>query len=175
MRYGWLIFAVALALPAQVPPQISHTELVVSCEPASCHHYYRNGDDFIVLESKEARIAVAVERVSLNPKFLSLTIGVTNLGDDPIDVVPRKFWIGVDTPKRDKLPYVDPEIVAEAKHGIDYGTVMKVAIQANTINKGETVAGSVFFKADKKAVSAHAIIEVGLHIFYVPLTLRTSR
>ena len=170
-----LVLSIAIALPAQVPPQITHPELVVTCDPSACRHYYSNGDDFIILESKEARVAVALERISLNPKYLSLMIGVTNLGDGSIDVVPSKFWVGVDTPKKDKLPYVDPETVAEANHGIDYATVMKVALQANTIDKGKTVAGSVFFKADKKAESVHAIIEVGLYIFYVPLTLRTSR
>jgi hypothetical protein len=170
-----VLVALAVTLPAQVPPQIPHPENVVSCDPSACRHYYSDGYDFIILESKEARVAVARDRVSLNPKYVSFMIGVTNLGDDAIDVVPSKFWIGVDTPKKDEMHYVDPETVAEANHGIDYATVIKVALQANTIDKGKTVAGSVFFKADKKAESVHAIIQVGLHIFYVPLTMRKEK
>jgi hypothetical protein len=170
------LLAIAVSLHAQTLPKTLDPEFVVSCDPSACRHYYSDGEDFIILESKEARVAVALNRVILNPKYLSLTIGVSNLGDDPIDVVPSKFWVGVDAPKKDKLPYFDPERVAEANHGIDYATVMKVALQANTIEKGKTIAGSVFFKApDKKAESVHAIIEVGMHIFFVPITLRKEK
>jgi hypothetical protein len=173
MQFKISIFAILLA--ASVPLGSQTNATTISCDPASCRHRYLNGDDFIVLESKEARIAVALERVSLNPKFLSVTIAITNIGDDPIDVVPSKSWVGVDTPKKDILPYVDPEKVAAANHGSDYATVMKLAMQANTIDKGQNLVGSIFFKADKKAQLVHLIIPVGLHMFYVPLTLRTSR
>jgi S1-C subfamily serine protease len=167
--------AVAVALPAQVPPQISHPELVVSCDPSACTHHYSDGEDFIILESPEAKLVVGVDTVTLNRHYFSLTVAVTNNGDMPINVLPSKAWIGIDTPKKDKIPSVDPHIVAEADHGVDYSTVMKLAMQANTIGKGQNVVGTIFFKADKKAETVHLIMTVGLHMFYVPLTLRTSR
>jgi S1-C subfamily serine protease len=164
--------AIAVALPAHVPPQISHPELVVSCDPSACTHHYSDGEDFIILESPEAKLVVGVDTVTLNRHYFSLTVAVTNNGDMPINVLPSKAWIGIDTPKKDKIPSVDPHIVAEADHGVDYSTVMKLAMQANTIDKGQNVVGTIFFKADKKAETVHLIMTVGLHLFYVPLTLR---
>ena len=165
----------ALAPSAQVPPQVHNPELIVTCDPATCSHRYVNGNDFIILESPEARLAVAVDRVTLDHHFFSITVAVTNNGDRPIDVVPSKAWLGVDTPKKEEISSVDPEIVATANHGIDYATVMKIAMQANTIDKGQDTIGTIFFKADKKAQSAHLVMTVGLHIFYVPLTLLHPR
>jgi len=48
-----------------------------------------------------------------------------------------------------------------ANHGNAYTTVMKLALNSNTIDPGQSVAGSVFFEGDKKARLFHLLVLVG--------------
>jgi hypothetical protein len=171
---GLSSFALCLIAPSPGEAQAFDSNMVITCEVATCQHRWLQGNDFIILHSDDASVAVAVDHESFDPKkFISLTVAVSNTGDHPIDVVPSEAWIGVDTPKKDRLPYVQPETVA--KEVRDYSTVMKLAMKANTIDKGQNNVGTIFFKANKKAHSARLILTVGLHIFLVPITLAEAR
>lgn len=107
------------------------------------------------------------------PEFFSVTVVVTNDGDSPIDVVPSRFFVGIDTPQRNMMTAIAPERVAHTEnHGGDYAAIMKLAMRANTLDKGENSLGSVFFKGNKKAKLVHLFLPIGGAVYSFPIELK---
>jgi hypothetical protein len=123
--------------------QLSHRQVqaqdsapkVITCDTANdCSHRYINGQEFRVLKSVGITVAVAPDNGAFMPEFFSVTIVVTNDSNSPLDVVPSRFFMGIDAPKRDTMTAIAPERVASTEHhGGDYAAIMKLAMPIRLI------------------------------------------
>jgi hypothetical protein len=149
----------------------------ISCDAANdCSHRFINGQEFKVLKSAGITVAMAPDNGAFMPEFFSVTIIVKNDSDSPVDVVPSRFSMGIDTPKRDMMTAIAPEKVASTEHyGSDYAAIMKLAMRANTLDKGENTLGSVFFKGNKKAKLVHIFLPIGGAVYAFPIELHNHR
>jgi hypothetical protein len=104
--------------PIVVPPTIAQDAAKkITCdvlvpgkaESPVCTHQYLNGDLFKTATANGMVITVAVDQDS---KYMTATIGMSNNGAAPVDILPSDFVINVSTPSSKTLHVVPPQKIA---------------------------------------------------------------
>lgn len=155
----------------------SQTRRTVTCDEShGCAHKFMNGEKFDIITDNGIVIAAGSDNGFLMGKFISISIIVSNHTSASIDVLPDGMVLEVAEPKERTFRPVTPDKVAKkVNHGDEYASIMKMALNANTVDPGQSVNGSVFFEKDRKAKLSYLLVYVARTVYEFPFANDRSR
>lgn len=161
------MLAFCASMIAQSPP----SRTVLCDEAHGCSHQFMNGAKFKIITDNGIVIAAGPDSGLLPPKFMSMSVIVYNHTSVAIDVIPSEMALEVVEPKEKTLRPIAPERVARTvNHGDVYASVMKLALNSNTVDPGQSVNGSVFFEGDKKAKMVYLLVYLAGTVYEFPFS-----
>ena len=176
-------FALLLALGAEslffglfanhaISQQTHGSPRTILCDEAhGCSHQFMNGLGVEIITDNGLVIAAGPDSGILPSKFISMSVIVTNHTSAAIDVIPSEISLEVVEPKEKTLHPIAPDRVARTvNHGDVYLSIMKMALKSNTVDPGQSVAGSVFFEGGKKAKRAYLLVYIAGTVYEFPFT-----
>jgi hypothetical protein len=130
-----------------------------------------NGAKFKIITDNGIVIAAGPDSGLLPPKFMSMSVIVYNHTSTSIDVLPTLMLLEVVEPKEKTLRPISPDKIARmVNHGDLYASLMKLALNSNTVDPGQSISGSVFFEGDKKAKMVYLLISLAGTVYEFPFT-----
>jgi len=105
------IFSLVATASAQSADTTAAQKTVVCVEGTNCSHAYIAGDRRLTLQTDQIVVAVRIGQLENASHYTVATVEVTNLGKQPLDVLPAAFTLEQLEPKPKVLRYVTPEKV----------------------------------------------------------------
>jgi hypothetical protein len=152
--------------------QDSTRRTIVCDEAHGCSHQFMNGSKFKIITDNGIVIAAGPDTGLLPSKFMSMSVIVYNHTANSIDVIPSLMLLEVVEPKEKTLRPITPDRVARTvNHGDLYTSLMKLALNSNTVDPGESVSGSLYFEGDKKAKIIYLLISIAGTVYEFPFSM----
>lgn len=160
-----LLLTAATAVLGQSPPNdidaiLADLPPVVTWKPDSlcCSKVWHDGT--LVLNIEHDNISVTVSMTYRHRKSPAATVGIANSSGHEFDVIPERWWLQVESPRRKLLSSIPDEKLA--------GDIKGLGMRRTTLAPGHSLVGIIFFKEDRligETGTGRLYAEIGGYVF----------